>query len=119
MINEIQHGNITTTASRGQGGSRFEPQPKGYGMSQNHHFECPQATFDSSPWDKGKAESKKNSDLLSLGFTKLKRHVLQAQPPNKSIPPIFTTSQVSSTITNLIARLWMLTHETVGVLAAS
>ena len=47
MINEIQHGNITTTASRGQGGSRFEPQPKGYGMSQNHHFECPQATFDS------------------------------------------------------------------------
>ena len=52
MINEIQHtavqhDNITTTASRGQGGSRFEPQPKGYGMSQNHHFECPQATFDS------------------------------------------------------------------------
>ena len=53
MINEkileysIQYDNITTTASRGQGGSRFEPQPKGYGMSQNHHFECPQATFDS------------------------------------------------------------------------
>ena len=47
MRYSIQHGNITTTASRGQGGSRFEPQPKGYGMSQNHHFECPQATFDS------------------------------------------------------------------------
>ena len=48
MRYSIQHGNITTTASRGQGGSRFEPQPKGYGMSQNHHFECPQATFDST-----------------------------------------------------------------------
>ena len=47
MRYSIQHDNITTTASRGQGGSRFEPQPKGYGMSQNHHFECPQATFDS------------------------------------------------------------------------
>ena len=47
MRYSIQHGNITTTAFRGQGGSRFEPQPKGYGMSQNHHFECPQATFDS------------------------------------------------------------------------
>ena len=47
MRYSIQHDNITTTASRGQGGSRFEPQPKGYGMSQNRHFECPQATFDS------------------------------------------------------------------------
>ena len=47
MINEIQHGNITTTASRGQGGSRFEPQPKGYGMSQNPQNEWGQATFDS------------------------------------------------------------------------
>ena len=47
MRYSIQHDNITTTAFRGQGGSRFEPQPKGYGMSQNHHFECPQATFDS------------------------------------------------------------------------
>ena len=47
MRYSIHHDNITTTASRGQGGSRFEPQPKGYGMSQNHHFECPQATFDS------------------------------------------------------------------------
>ena len=47
MRYSIQHDNITTTASRGQGGSRFEPQPKGYGMSQNHHFECTQAFFDS------------------------------------------------------------------------
>ena len=52
MINEIQHtavqhDNITTTASRGQGGSRFEPQPKGYGMSQNPQNEWGQATFDS------------------------------------------------------------------------
>ena len=47
MRYSIQHDNITTTASRGQGGSRFEAQPKGYGMSQNHHFECPQATFES------------------------------------------------------------------------
>ena len=45
MRYSIQHDNITTTASRGRGGSRFEPQPKGYGMSQNRHFECPQATF--------------------------------------------------------------------------
>ena len=30
-----------------------------------------------------------------------------------------TTSQLSFTITNLIARLWVLTHETVGALAAS
>ena len=30
-----------------------------------------------------------------------------------------TTSQLCDTITNLIARLWVLTHQTVGVLAAS
>ena len=30
-----------------------------------------------------------------------------------------TTSQLCFTITNLIARLWVLTHQTVGVLAAS
>ena len=49
MINEIQHTarQHNNNSFRGQGGSRFEPQPKGYGMSQNHHFECPQATFDS------------------------------------------------------------------------
>ena len=48
MRYSIQHGNITTTASRGQGGSRFEPQPKGYGMSQNPQNEWGQATFDST-----------------------------------------------------------------------
>ena len=47
MRYSIQHDNITTTASRGQGGSRFEPQPKGYGMSQNPQNEWGQATFDS------------------------------------------------------------------------
>ena len=34
-------------------------------------------------------------------------------------PRQLTTSQVCFTITNLIARLWVLTHQTVGVLAAS
>ena len=66
MRYSIQHGNITTTASRGQGGSRFEPQPKGYGMSQNHHFECPQATFDSIFTDSHPSQPKRVTTKLPL-----------------------------------------------------
>ena len=40
MIHEIQH-----TAQQHNNNSSIS---EGYGMSQNHHFECPQATFDSS-----------------------------------------------------------------------
>ena len=39
--------------------------------------------------------------------------------PPEGITSRLTTSQLSFTITNLIARLWVLTHETVGALAAS
>ena len=39
MIHEIQH-----TAQQHNNNSSIS---EGYGMSQNHHFECPQATFDS------------------------------------------------------------------------
>ena len=67
MRYSIQHGNITTTASRGQGGSRFEPQPKGYGMSQNHHFECPQATFDSGAPQQLKMSKSNVRTIVSVG----------------------------------------------------
>ena len=39
MIHEIQH-----TAQQHNNNSSIS---EGYGMSQNHHFECPQATFES------------------------------------------------------------------------
>ena len=39
MVHEIQH-----TAQQHNNNSSIS---EGYGMSQNHHFECPQATFDS------------------------------------------------------------------------
>ena len=73
MRYSIQHGNITTTASRGQGGSRFEPQPKGYGMSQNHRFECPQAHIASGP------------DASGQGFEWLQRHPSSGSSPGGNI----------------------------------
>ena len=76
MRYSIQHDNITTTASRGQGGSRFEPQPKGYGMSQNRHFECPQATFDSVSTHMRASFAKLNLlDALLRGFRGPPTHV--------------------------------------------
>ena len=87
MIHEIQH-----TAQQHNNNSSIS---EGYGMSQNHHFECPQATFESTPIHRGLLGVPRLPTFWPIaGLGKLGRESFRARSKRlaETLPTILYTS---------------------------